>query len=308
MSDRTFFRLETDIYIYSKYEQAEKVLWAVAFHAFLFLVLSLPLCDRATVFFMRYFVKLAYNGKRFHGWQIQPNAITVQGVLEKAFTLIMGEPIQIIGAGRTDTGVHASEFWAHFDTSRELNATDRVQLRFRLNRFLSNDVVIYGIFPVQERSHTRFDAMSRTYHYRISTIKNPFEEDFAYHLYDPLDIDRMNQAGQVLMEYRDFTSFSKLHTQVKTNICRLDEAVWEMQPNGLLVFTITADRFLRNMVRAIVGTMLDVGRGKLDLQGLREVVERKDRSEAGVSVPAKGLFLSQVKYPMHVYDPDGSFK
>jgi tRNA pseudouridine38-40 synthase len=238
----------------------------------------------------RYFIKLAYNGSGYHGWQRQDNAISVQQVLEEAVSTIIGEQIGIIGAGRTDTGVHATEFYAHFDTTRRFRKEFLSEKVFKLNSFLPADIYVFNIYQVDSEFHARFSAHSRTYEYHIIRRKDPFRSGLAWFVHGKLDIDRMNKAAAVLKEYRDFTSFSKLHTQVKTNNCELMAAAWE-QNGHLLVFTIKADRFLRNMVRAIVGTVVDVGRGKITLDEFRQIIEAKDRSEAGLSVPAHGLYL-----------------
>lgn len=241
----------------------------------------------------RYFLHLAYNGTRYHGWQIQPDAISVQEELEKCLSLKLGEKISLTGCGRTDTGVHARNFYAHFDIDKEIpNCEEFVH---RLNIFLPNDIVIYRCWEVDNELHARFDAKSRTYHYYISQSKNPFHTDDAYYFYGKLDIEMMQKAANILFEYTDFTSFSKLHTQVKTNNCKIMEARF-FKDNDLLVFEIKADRFLRNMVRAIIGTLLEVGRGKLTTEQFRKVIENKNRCSAGTSMPAHALFLEDVTY------------
>ena len=246
---------------------------------------------------MRYFLRLAYNGTPFHGWQIQPNAITVQEVLNKALSMILRSEINVMGAGRTDAGVHAKEMFAHFDWDAEFDVKD---LTHKLNRLLDENISIYSIFKVEkEEDHTRFTAISRTYEYVISTFKNPFLADGAYLFQRTLDVSAMNAAAQVLLGKRDFSCFSKSNTQTKTNICDLTFAKWE-EKNGLLVFTITADRFLRNMVRAVTGTLLKVGLGEWSILDVEKILESKTRSEAGESVPAKGLYLVEVKYPEHI--------
>ncbi len=242
----------------------------------------------------RYFIQIRYKGTRYHGWQIQPNAITVQEVVEKALTTLLRESIAVTGAGRTDTGVHASFFMAHFDSSnRELDNNDFL---YKLNGILPVDIAVHSILNVPDNAHARFDAVSRTYKYYISREKNPFREDTAYRYLRPLDVEKMNEAAQILFDYNDFSSFSKLHTQVKTHRCKILEAKWEKE-NTKLVFTIKADRFLRNMVRAIVGTLLEVGKGKMDDKDFRKIIEAKDRGKAGTSVPAYGLFLVDIAYP-----------
>ncbi len=242
----------------------------------------------------RFFIQLSYNGTNYHGWQIQPNAVTVQGELNKALSIILNTPINVVGCGRTDTGVHANDFYAHFDY--EPNTTvDVNKLVFRLNRFLPYDIAIKRIFEVAPDKHTRFDAVSRTYHYYITLEKNPFRNNSHWQIPYELDVAKMNEAAQILYEYEDFTSFSKLHTDVKTNNCTIMFARWR-KTDDELVFTITANRFLRNMVRAIVGTLVEVGRGKINLADFRKIIESKNRCNAGSSVPGKGLFLAEITY------------
>lgn len=247
---------------------------------------------------MRYFIYLSYDGARYHGWQIQPNGISVQEVLNKALSTLLREPIEVTGAGRTDAGVNASLMVAHFDCQQ---TTDNGQLTYRLNKLLPPDIVIHKIQQVKDDAHARFSATSRTYHYYIITEKSPFEP-YAYRFPQPLDFDRMNEAAQTLFDYIDFTSFSKLHTDVKTNNCHIITARWEQLSPIKWQFTITADRFLRNMVRAIVGTLLDVGRGVLTIEQFREIIEKKDRCSAGTSVPGNALFLADVTYPEGIFD------
>lgn len=241
----------------------------------------------------RYFIHLAYNGTNYCGWQTQPDLPTVQQTLESALSTLLRQKIAVVGCGRTDTGVHASDFYAHFDAE---GVVDRVQLAFKLNNLLPPDIAIFDIFPVADNAHARFDAIARTYQYHVSDRRLPFRQGQYCHIYFKPDIDKMNEAARVLMEYEDFTSFAKLHTQVKTNICHLTHAEWTEEEGGW-VFTIRSNRFLRNMVRSVTGTLLDVGRGKLTIDGLREIIERKDRCAAGVSMPACGLFLTKVEYP-----------
>ncbi len=241
----------------------------------------------------RYFIHLAYHGGNYCGWQTQPNLPTVQLTLEQALTTLLRQTTAVVGCGRTDTGVHASDFYAHFNHEGEMNTTE---LTFKLNSYLPGDIAIYEIFPVADNAHARFDAVARTYQYHVSDRRLPFHQGLYCRIFFKPDIERMNEAAQVLMEYDDFTSFAKLHTQVKTNICHLSEAHWD-EVGGEWVFTIRSNRFLRNMVRSVTGTLLDVGRGKLSIDGLREIVERKDRCAAGVSMPAQGLFLTKVEYP-----------
>jgi tRNA pseudouridine38-40 synthase len=248
----------------------------------------------------RYFIFLSYNGTSYHGWQIQENGITVQSILNKAISQVLRTEIETIGAGRTDTGVHAAKFVAHFDFVKQLSQEELIDLQYKLNSNLPNDIAISKIIQVKEDTHARFSALSRTYKYYISPVKNPFKFGSSYFFKGDLDINLMNDAAKILFEYTDFTSFSKLHTQTKTNNCKIFEAKWE-EENGLIVFTIKADRFLRNMVRAIVGTLIDVGRGKIDIKKFKEIIELKSRSEAGFSVPACGLFLEEVEYSKDVF-------
>ena len=242
---------------------------------------------------MRYFIELAYNGKSYHGWQIQPNAITVQKTIEKALSTLLNVETTIVGAGRTDTGVHASQMFAHFDVG---NLIDESDLRYKLNSFLPKDISIIDIFPVSSEAHARFSATQRTYEYRIATTKNVFDYDYSYYISQSLDMDKMNDACGILMEYTDFQCFSKAHTDVKTYQCKIKYAHWKKE-NHTLVFTISADRFLRNMVRAIVGTLINIGLGKIETNDLHGIIASKDRGEAGYSVPAHGLFLIGVEYP-----------
>jgi tRNA pseudouridine38-40 synthase len=244
---------------------------------------------------MRYFLKLAYNGENYCGWQIQPNAVTVQETLNNALSLLLKEDINLVGAGRTDTGVHARVFYAHFDTESKYSEQERNQLIDRINSFLPQDIVIYEFFPVKADFHARFNAVSRTYRYYITTEKKPFHTKFSHRIFYSLDIEKMNIVCEKLLLYKDFTSFSKVHTQTATNHCRVTHAHWFFE-NELLVFEITADRFLRNMVRSIVGTMLEVGRGKMTIEEFCSIIEQKDRSLAGVSVPAHALFLEGIEY------------
>ena len=241
---------------------------------------------------MRYCIEFSYSGKNYFGYQIQPNQITVQEVLEKALTTILRQEIKITGAGRTDTGVHAKKIFAHFDTEKKI--VDN--LTYQLNSFLPEDIAIKRIFEVKPDFHARFDATFRTYEYHISLEKNPFTQDSSWQIWKrDLDINRMNEACKILFEYEDFTSFSKLHTGNKTNNCKIYKAFWE-QNGSELTFTISADRFLRNMVRAIVGTMVEIGNGKLEPQDLQTIILDKNRNSAGTSAPPQGLFLVDVGY------------
>jgi len=244
----------------------------------------------------RYFIRLAYNGGGYHGWQYQPNAITVQETLEHAISTILRRAIALTGCGRTDRGVHATDFYAHFEFEDFSEPLDCNWLIFKLNNFLDSTIVIFDVFPVSERMHARFSAISRTYEYRITRQKDPFLTQFAWYLFGPIDVTLMNLCASVLAEYEDFTSFSKVDTDTATNLCRIKQAFWS-EKGEMLVFTITADRFLRNMVRAIVGTLLDAGKGRINLPEFRTIIETRNRSEAGESVPAHGLFLTRVIYP-----------
>lgn len=249
----------------------------------------------------RYFIYLGYNGKHFCGWQVQPNGWSVQQAMEEALATLLRKPVAVTGAGRTDAGVHARLMVAHFD--REVPLADPAFLVEKLNRLLPKDIAVYRIVPVIPEAHARFDAVSRTYQYYLTTLKDPFNYELVYRIHTSLDFEAMNEACRVLFEYRDFTSFSKLHTDIKTNNCRIYQAGWTKEKD-VWVFTVQADRFLRNMVRAIVGTLLEVGRGKLSVDGFRQVIEAKDRGQAGTSVPGHALFLVDIAYPAELF-PDG---
>jgi tRNA pseudouridine38-40 synthase len=246
----------------------------------------------------RYFVYLSYKGKNYCGWQVQPNGPTVQQTIEDALSTWFRQKVPVVGAGRTDAGVHARLMVAHFD--RPEAPGELSILTGKLNRLLPEDIAIEKIIPVREDAHARFDALSRTYHYYVSTKKDPFNNDFVCRLYGDLDFCAMNEACRVLYRYIDFTSFSKLHTDVKTNNCHILHAGWTKE-GEVWQFTITADRFLRNMVRAIVGTLLEVGRGKLTAAGFQTIIEARDRGKAGTSVPAHALFLAGITYPEEVF-------
>lgn len=246
----------------------------------------------------RYFIYLSYNGANYCGWQNQPNGISVQQKIEEALYILLRKPLSITGAGRTDAGVHARRMVAHFDWEKEI-----IELTFlmeKLNCLLPHDISIFKIAPVLPEAHARFDALSRTYKYYICKEKDPFIYPFYYRITSPLDFEKMNEAAAILPEYTDFTSFSKLHTDVMTNNCKILQAGWKQEETGW-VFTIQADRFLRNMVRAIVGTLLEVGRGKLSLDGFRQVIESKNRGKAGTSVPGNALFLADIEYPQSIF-------
>jgi tRNA pseudouridine38-40 synthase len=247
----------------------------------------------------RYFIFISYKGTSYHGWQLQPNAITVQKVIDEALSTILEDKILTTGAGRTDTGVHASVFCAHFESVAS-DIDTRKNLVFKLNRYLPKDISVSAIRKVLPDAHARFSALSRTYKYYISKVKDPFREESAWFVYGNLDIALMNQACSILMGQSDFTSFSKLHSNNKTNICRIYSALWEEESNGI-VFTITADRFLRDMVRAITGTMIEIGSGKMELREFREIIIACDRCRAGKSAPAKALFLSGIEYPDEIF-------
>ena len=242
---------------------------------------------------MRYFIKLAYKGTNYFGWQYQPDAISVQETLNKALSTLLKTNIDILGAGRTDSGVHAKEMFAHFDYETEI---DTQKIVYKLNSFLPKDIAIFDLIKVHDDAHARFDATKRTYEYHIHTKKNAFESDDSWYYSLPLDVEKMNEACKILFEYTDFECFSKTHTDVNTFNCKIFEANWK-QNEEKLVFTIAADRFLRNMVRAIVGTMINIGSGKVSLNDFRKIIESKNRSKAGFSVPAHGLYLTKIEYP-----------
>lgn len=246
----------------------------------------------------RYFMEFAYRGSQYHGWQVQPNGISVQEVLEKALSTLLGAKTTLTGAGRTDTGVHAAYMVAHFDTDREI--ADGSQLASHLTRFVPRDIVVYSVVPVADEAHSRFSATARRYEYHICVEKNPFLNDLTYRVLFQPDFDAMNQAATILKGTHDFASFSKLHSNNKTNICTVTDAYWELRGTHW-VFTIEADRFLRNMVRAIVGTLLDVGRGKINTEQFRAIMEAQNRALAGTSAPAQGLYLVDVKYPPGIF-------
>jgi tRNA pseudouridine38-40 synthase len=239
---------------------------------------------------------MAYDGSVYHGWQVQPNGTSVQEVLQNALSTLLRQEIAVTGAGRTDTGVHASYFIAHFDLP-DLHIPDpeNPDFLFKLNRFLPEDIVVYRIFRVPDEMHARFSAVYRTYHYHISTIKPLFTRNYCHYLYGPLNLEEIGKCCGMILEARDFTSFSKLHTDVKTNNCEVNIARWKEVDNGYL-FEIQADRFLRDMVRSLVGTLIEVGQGKLTPEDFREILEARDRTRAGQSAPAAGLFLVDVGY------------
>ncbi len=243
---------------------------------------------------MRYFVTLNYDGTRYHGWQVQPHDITVQEELQKALSVLLRQEILLTGAGRTDTGVHARMMVAHFDAGTEL---DCKQLAYKLNKFLPHDIAIQKIVRVADGLHARFSATKRTYHYYVHTAKDPFLRQYSCELHYPLDFALMNEAAALLLEYEDFGAFCKSHADVKTTLCQVTEARWVQTSPTTWYFVIAANRFLRNMVRAVVGTLIDVGRHRLTLDEFRSVIEGKRRTEAGESMPAHALFLENIEYP-----------
>ncbi len=246
---------------------------------------------------MRYFIEIAYNGKNYFGWQRQPEQISVQQVLEETISTLLRKEIKLTGAGRTDTGVHAKQLFTHFDSDEIENSYDFI---FRMNSFLPKDISIKNIFEVKEDAHARFDAVEREYEYVISLEKDPFSQDFAFQINNAPIVALMNQAAETLLAHRDFQCFSRSRTDVKTYNCTIVKAFWEATDNRL-IFTIAADRFLRNMVRAIVGTLLDVGYGKTTLEDFKAILKSKSREEAGASAPAHGLYLTRVVYPESIF-------
>jgi tRNA pseudouridine38-40 synthase len=250
----------------------------------------------------RYFIKLAYNGGNYNGWQVQDNTPnTIQQILEEKLVMLLQESIEVTGCGRTDTGVHARNFYAHF-TCRNTDLTENAShWVYKLNTVLPSDISVFSILKVKDEAHARYDAVARTYNYYIHQHKNPFMEHFSWYQYGYIDFDLMNKAAEILLDTKDFSSFSKLNTQVKTNICYVSEASWMQLSEHEWCFVITADRFLRNMVRAIVGTLLLVGRNKITLSDFKKIIGEKNRTEAGMSAPAHGLFLAEVQYPEELY-------
>lgn len=245
----------------------------------------------------RYFLELAYKGTRYHGWQIQKNAHSVQAELENAISIILGQPTSIMGSGRTDTGVHASQQFAHFDTSNELDERDFIK---KLNAIVPKDIAGYSLKKVKEDSHSRFDAVWRSYIYKISLRKNPFKQEYCWLFHKNLDIVKMNEAAAILLHHEDFQCFSKVHTDVSHFNCKINEAYWE-QIDHQLLFHITANRFLRGMVRAIVGTLIDVGTDKLSIGQFVKILESKDRTKSRSSAPAHGLYLCKIIYPQEIF-------
>jgi len=246
---------------------------------------------------MRYFFEISYNGSRYHGWQNQANAVGVQHVVEDTLSKLMRDKIEIVGSGRTDSGVHCAQQFFHADFKSELKTDDLIQ---RLNFFLPKDIAIHSIFRVKDSAHARYDARQRSYEYRITTKKDPLLIGYAYYFFKPLDLELMNRATKLLIGEHDFTSFSKVKTDVNHFVCEIKKAKWQKK-NDLLIFEITANRFLRGMVRAIVGTLLDVGTEKTSLYDFQEIIKGKDRKKAGMNVPAEGLFLTKVKYKNGIF-------
>lgn len=250
---------------------------------------------------MRYFITLSYDGAAYCGWQRQPNAPSVQQTIERALSTLLREEVEVVGAGRTDTGVNASRYVAHFDY--EQGVKDCAQLAYKLNLILPHDVAVQEVRQVRADAHARFDAVEREYTYYLSQRKNPFRRHSAWQYYVPLDVERMNEAARVLVEWEDFTSFAKLNSNNKTNICHVTRAEWHRsaEDEELLIFTIRADRFLRNMIRAIVGTLVDVGRGRYTVEEFRDILHSLDLSRSSAGAPAVGLFLSDVRYDESIY-------
>jgi len=247
---------------------------------------------------MRYFFEISYNGTNYHGWQNQKNAIGIQQVVEEALSKIFGEEISIVGSGRTDTGVHCAQQFFHADIEKEVKPNDLVH---RLNAFLPKDIAIRNIIPVKNDAHARYDAMERSYQYKITRVKDPLLVGYAHYFFRDLNVSTMEKAAALLIGEHDFECFSKVKTDVNHFICDIKQAVWN-QKGDVLVFTITANRFLRGMVRAIVGTMLDVGNGKLTVKQFQEILKSKDRKKAGMNAPPEGLYLTHVKYPKSIFN------
>jgi len=243
---------------------------------------------------MRYFLFFSYDGTVYHGWQIQPNGNSVQAELQKALSTILREDISVVGAGRTDTGVHARKMSAHFDTEKMLDCEQTV---YKLNRVLPRDIAALDMRQVADDMHARFSAVARTYHYYFHTRRDPFLRHYSCETYYPLDMDAMQQAAEIIKEYSDFSAFCKSGSDVKTTICKIKESRFVITSDHTFYYEVIADRFLRNMVRAIVGTLVEVGRGRLTLSEFRKVIENGNRSNAGESMPAHALFLEDVEYP-----------
>ena len=250
---------------------------------------------------MRYFADIEFDGTAYSGWQIQPHSPSVQQTLEEALALFLRQKIDVTGAGRTDAGVHAAQMIAHFDLDE---CQDCEWIKHKLNGILPPDIAVHGVYPVRPDAHARFDAVSRTYKYYVTLDKSAFQRNYSWYLLNEPDFELMNSAAKLLLSTVDFTSFSKLHTDTKTNDCHVTEAGWERVSDGRWVFTITADRFLRNMVRAIVGTLMEVGRHRMTVDEFKSVILRKHRCQAGDSAPAQGLFLNKIEYPDDIYLKD----
>lgn len=249
----------------------------------------------------RYFIQLSYDGTAYNGWQVQDNTPhTIQQLVNYTLSTLLSEQIVVTGCGRTDTGVHAIDFYAHFDSTVTDLHLNKYKWLYKVNRMLPQDIAIKDILAVEPNANSRFDALSRTYQYIITRKKNPFQINKAYFLEHQLDVKAMNIAAALLFEYSDFSAFAKSNTQTLTNVCKIYKAEW-VEQDDLLVFTVTADRFLRNMVRAIVGTLIDVGKGKIAVEDVKKIIESKSRSNAGFSVPACGLYLTKVEYPLSLH-------
>ncbi|MGZ3862852.1 MAG: tRNA pseudouridine(38-40) synthase TruA [Bacteroidia bacterium] len=249
----------------------------------------------------RYFIQLAYKGTLYHGWQVQKNTVrTVQQVMQEKLSLLLHEKIELYGCGRTDTGVHAQDFYASFDSEKDDLHDEKYHWLYKMNRCLPDDISVYAIIPVTAEANARFSAVARTYKYYIHQVPNPFLVDTSWHLYGDLDLDLMNRAAQKIRETKDFGSFVKSNNNHNNYICRIHEAVWAKEGNNL-IFTVRANRFLRNMVRALVGTMVDIGSGKTKLEDLDEIINSSNRSQAGTSVPARGLHLVKIEYKKEIF-------
>lgn len=248
----------------------------------------------------RYFLKLSYDGTNYHGWQVQPNGNSVQAEVDRALSVCLQDHVSVVAAGRTDTGVHAAEMYAHFDVDVELTTKLIEELLYKINNLLPVDIAVCSVLSVSQDSHARFDAISRTYNYRILTKKNPFKERYCYYWQGKIDMEKMNTAAQFLLGKHDFQCFSKVNTDVNNFFCEVIEAKWWCVDDEL-IFTITANRFLRNMVRAVVGTLFDIGRGKYEPKKIKEIMAGKKRALAGASMPAKGLILQKISYPENIF-------
>lgn len=246
---------------------------------------------------MRYFFEIAYKGTNYHGWQKQLNAVSVQGVLEKTLSIFFRDEISITGSGRTDSGVHCEQQYFHADLKEEFETEE---ILYRLNTFLPADISIRSIRKVKSGAHARFDALERRYEYRISAVKNPFLNEMSYKFLKELDLSQMNLAASLLLKYKDFQCFSKIKTDKATFNCSITKAEWKVD-NDMIIFYVSANRFLRGMVRAITGTLLDVGMGKSSVNDFEEIIQSKDRKKAGVSTPPEGLFLTKVNYPVSIF-------